>query len=181
MQVPPPPYLGGSQSEPWGCGLRAWASISQCGVGGRALKKCHLSLAPIQCSGPLSTRNSLRPSNSAPPPAVSANSLLSWFSGGGEWLVTISHWPFGDSGTHLWPGHPPCSPGCDHHVRLWAERAETDRQTAGPWTQGRKALLTSRFCACVMGPAHVLSSPSSPSLIPLVRAPHHAAGCPRRG
>lgn len=50
------------------------------------------------------------------------------FSGGGEWLVIIPRWPFRDSGTQFWPGHPPCS-GCDHHVSLWAERAETDRQT----------------------------------------------------
>lgn len=43
--------------------------------------------------------------------------------------------------------------GSDHHLPQWAETAEIGRQTAGPWTQGRKALLTSRLCACVMGPA----------------------------
>lgn len=56
------------------------------------------------------------------------------------------------------------------------EQRQADRQTAGPWTPGRKALLTSRLYAYMMGLAQGLHSPSSPfSLSPLALTPIHSA------
>lgn len=104
------------------------------------------------------------------------------FSGGGEWLVIIfSTQPFRDSGSQFWPGHPRCPLGCeewagsDHHLPQWAERAETCRQTAGPWTRGRKALLTSKLYACDWSSRNPLLPQLTLQLVPSFLTPNCAA------